>query len=230
MDESIYSEKTVRLPHTFWSYPADPDSLPVSALPCAEPGAPVTFGCLNKFSKVTDFVLRLWAKVLRGTAGSRLVLQVPEGQTRHRVLSLLEQEGIRAERISFISKLPHEQYLAMYRHVDIALDTIPYNGHFTSLDALWMGVPVVTLVGSTIVGRAGLSQLTNLGHPELVARSPEQFVEIATALAADKPRLATLRAALRQELQSSPMMDHKQFTHDLEAAYRQMWRTWCNAT
>jgi predicted O-linked N-acetylglucosamine transferase (SPINDLY family) len=107
------------------------------------------------------------------------------------------------------------------------MDMLPYNGHTTSLDSYWMGVPVVTLVGRTLVGRAGLSQLTNLGLTELIAHNEEDFVRIAAELATDVPRLAKLRAELRQRMERSPLMDGKRFARGVEVAYRSMWRQWC---
>src|SRR5207249_4132197 len=117
---------------------------------------------------------------------------------------------------------PRPEYLMHYHQIDVALDTLPYNGHTTSLDSFWMGVPVVTMVGKTIVGRAGLSQLSNLGLTELIAETPEQFVRIAAELAADLPRLSLLRATLRQRMQTSPLMDGPRFTRNIESAYRGM--------
>jgi len=109
----------------------------------------------------------------------------------------------------------------------MVLDTFPYNGHTTSLDSLWMGVPVVTLVGQTVVGRAGLSQLMNLGLPELIAETPQQFVDVAVRLAGDLPRLAELRATLRGRMEGSPLMDAPRFAKNVEAVYRDVWRRWC---
>jgi len=120
-------------------------------------------------------------------------------------------------------------YLATYHRIDVCLDCVPYNGHTTSLDAFWMGVPVVTLVGPTIVGRAGLSQAKNLGLDELVATDADQFVAIAAGLARDVPRLAGLRQQLRGRLQRSPLMDSPRFTRALEAAFREAWRRYCAA-
>jgi protein O-GlcNAc transferase len=111
--------------------------------------------------------------------------------------------------------------------VDVAVDTFPYNGHTTSLDALWMGVPVVSLGGSAPVSRAGLSQLTNLGLADLVAHSEEDYVEIAVALAGDLPRLEELRSTLRRRLKNSVLMDAPHFARQVEEAYREMWRIWC---
>jgi predicted O-linked N-acetylglucosamine transferase (SPINDLY family) len=111
--------------------------------------------------------------------------------------------------------------------VDLGLDTFPYNGHTTSLDAFWMGVPVVTRLGGTVVGRAGWSQLCNLGLPELAATSDEDFIRIAAELAGDLPRLARTRAGLRPRMEASPLMDGARFAGHLEAAFRTMWRQWC---
>ena len=120
-----------------------------------------------------------------------------------------------------------EPYLATYHRIDLGLDTFPYNGHTTSLDAYYMGVPVVTLVGQTVVGRAGLSQMTNLGLTDLVAHDPDQYVRRATDLALDRPRMAELRRTLRDRMRASPLMDAPRFARGIESAYRQMWREWC---
>jgi predicted O-linked N-acetylglucosamine transferase (SPINDLY family) len=142
-------------------------------------------------------------------------------------VELLGREGIDAHRIEFFEPRPRRQYLELYQGVDIALDPFPYNGHTTSLDALWMGVPVVSLAEERAVSRAGLSQLTNLGLPELVAFSEEDYVRIAVQLAHDIPRLRELRAALRPRMEASVLMDAPRFARQIETAYRAMWRHWC---
>src|SRR5205807_6175514 len=119
------------------------------------------------------------------------------------------------------------EYLALHHRIDLGLDTFPYNGQTTTLDAAWMGVPVVTLVGQTAVGRSGASLLRNLGLPELIARTPDQFVECAANLATDLPRLAQLRASLRERLHSSPLMDAPRFARNVESVYRRIWQQWC---
>ena len=134
------------------------------------------------------------------------------------------------QRVRFEGKRSRLEYLKLYQQIDIGLDTVPYNGHTTSLDSYFMGVPVVTLVGRTVVGRAGLSQLTNLGMPELIARTDEEYLHIARDLALDLGRLAGIRAALRGRMQASPLMDGAAFARGIEAAYRQMWRQWCATT
>ena len=135
-------------------------------------------------------VLKLWAQVLKAVDRSRLMLLAAEGSHRRHTLDLLEREGVERDRVTFVARQPRPRYLELYHRIDIGLDTFPYNGHTTSLDAFWLGVPVVTLVGPTPVARAGLSLLTNLGLPELIAETPEQFVSIAVALADDLPRLS----------------------------------------
>jgi len=226
-NDQDYSERSLRLPDTFWCYDPGTSEPGVSDLPALTRGA-VTFGCLNNFCKVNDAVLRLWGRVLRAVDGSRLVMMAPAGSARQRVLELLAEEGIAAERVSLVGYQPRASYLAVYQEIDIGLDTFPYSGHTTSLDSYWMGVPVVTLVGPTVVGRAGPSQLANLGLTDLVAESPEQFVGIAVQLASELGRLAELRATLRQRMQQSPLMDGAAFARNVEAAYRDMWRTWCS--
>ena len=214
------------MPDSFWCY--DPlDSEPaVNALPAAEKGY-ITFGCLNNFCKVNPLVLKLWAQVLKAVDRSRLTILAGEGTHRQHTLDLLAEEGVGRDRVTFVAHQPRPQYLQHYHGIDIGLDTVPYNGHTTSLDSFWMGVPVVTLVGPTVVGRAGLCQLMNLGLPELIASSPEQYVRIAAELAQDLPRLSELRATLRERMQASPLMDAPRFARNIEAAYREMWRRWC---
>ena len=227
MDESIYSEKTVRLPRSFWCYdPLDCRDIPVNSLPAMVNGF-VTFGCLNNFCKINDSVLRHWVEVLRSVADSRLLILAPEDIQRRYVLDYLKKENIGLERMEFVATRPRRKYLECYHRIDIGLDTLPYNGHTTSLDSLWMGVPVVTLVGQTVVGRAGVSQLMNLGLSELIAQSPEEYGRIAAGLASDRPGLARLRSTLRGRMEASPLMDARGFARDIEVAYRQMWRQYC---
>ena len=168
------------MPDSFWCY--DPlDSEPaVNALPAAEKGY-ISFGCLNNFCKVNPLVLKLWAQVLKAVDRSRLMLLAGEGTHRQHTLDLLAEEGVAGDRVTFVANQPRPQYLEYYHGIDIGLDTVPYNGHTTSLDSFWMGVPVVTLVGPTVVGRAGLCQLMNLGLPELIASDPGAIRRIAAS-------------------------------------------------
>lgn len=223
-----YSEPTLILPDTFWCYDPLADELEVSALPALERGQ-ITFGCLNNFAKVNARVLALWARVLHAVPTSRLLLRAPPGEPRNNALSVLRRAGVDAGRVEFVARQARAAYLATYRRIDLCLDTFPYNGHTTSLDAQWMGVPVITLVGETVVGRAGLSQAHNLDLTSFVAHDEDAFVEIATTMTRDLERLSALRAGLRTRMQRSPLMDAQRFARNLEHAYRLGWRTWCAA-
>jgi predicted O-linked N-acetylglucosamine transferase (SPINDLY family) len=224
--DHCYSEESIRLPDSFWCYDPLDSEPPVNVLPAAEKGY-ISFGCLNNFCKVNPPVLKLWARVLQTVDRSRLVTLAGEGVHRQHTLDLLAEEGVGRDRVTFVANQPRQQYLRHYHGIDIGLDTVPYNGHTTSLDSLWMGVPVVTLVGPTVVGRAGLCQLMNLGLPELIASSPEQYVHLAAELAQDLSRLSELRATLRGRMQKCPLMDAPRFARNIEAAFRDMWQRWC---
>jgi len=159
-----------------------------------------------------------------------MVLRAPAGSSRVRVTDRLSKRGIRPERIQFVDRLPQRQYMELYQRIDINLDTTPYTGHTTTLDALWMGVPVVTLTGETAVSRGSASILQNLGLSELIATATDRFSDLATHLAGDLPRLSGLRRSLRERMKNSPLMNEQQFARDMEALYRQAWRTWCGRT
>jgi predicted O-linked N-acetylglucosamine transferase (SPINDLY family) len=221
-----YCETSIRLADTYWCYDpltAQPQPGPLPALA----NGFVTFGCLNNFCKVTPAVLGLWAQVLTAVPDSRLLLLCQPGDHRQGVLDRLAAGGVGAGRVEFAAFRPRPEYLALHQRVDLGLDTFPYNGHTTSLDAFWMGVPVVTRLGETVVGRAGWSQLCNLDLRELAAGSDPAFVRTAVDLARDLPRLAQLRAGLRSRMEASPLMDGARFARSMETAFRQMWRHWC---
>jgi predicted O-linked N-acetylglucosamine transferase (SPINDLY family) len=219
------SRERVHLIDSFWCYDPSGLDVEVNAPPAASAGV-VTFGCLNNFCKINEKTLGVWGRLLGVVKDSRLVMRSPLGSHRERALKALENQGIERRRVSFVEVRPRLEYLGSHHCLDIILDTFPYNGHTTSLDALWMGVPVVTLAGETPVSRAGLSQLTNLGLRELVAHTEAEYVSIAASLASDLPRLAELRATLRPRMQASPLMDAPRFARQIERAYREMWRAW----
>jgi protein O-GlcNAc transferase len=217
--DDLYAEFAVRVPHTFWCY--DPlDAAPVTqSLPAAQKGY-ITFGGLHDASKITRQTIDLWAQVLNRVGDSRLLVpKDAEGEfLRH----------VSLERVEFIPPQPRSEYLRTFSRIDIALDTYPCNGHASSLDAFWMGVPVVTLSGNTGVSRGGLSHAANLDlSKELVAKTPSDFVELAIKLAADLPALAQLRAGLRDKMRQSPLTDGDRFARHVESAYQQMWRMRC---
>jgi predicted O-linked N-acetylglucosamine transferase (SPINDLY family) len=223
-----YAEKSIRLPDSFWCYNPLTTDPPVNPLPALSSDG-FTFGCLNNFCKINDDVLKLWSMVLRKVENSRLLLLAPVGSARDRILDCFGQNGIDPNRIEFVAKQSRQKYLETYHQVDLGLDTFPANGHTTSLDSLWMGVPVVTLVGRIAIARAGWCHLSNLELSELAAHTPDQFVQIAANLARDLPRLQHLRSTLRRRMEQSPLMDAPKFARNVEAAYRRIWQAWCEA-
>jgi predicted O-linked N-acetylglucosamine transferase (SPINDLY family) len=220
-NNECFSEKTIYLPRTYWCYQPEADAPQVTPLP-AQSARRTTFGCLNDLGKVTQPTLNLWGDLLRAVPGSQLLIYAPQGEHRQRIGAQIDPD-----RVQFVAHLPLQEYLATYNQIDIGLDPFPFNGGTTTCDALWMGVPVVSLVGTRPVSRAGLSILSNVGLPELVARSEDDYVKIAVELANDLPRLSELRSSLRQRMLASPLTDARQFARDIEAAYRQMWQAWC---
>jgi len=226
LNDEYYTEETVRLPDSFWCYEPGSREPAVNPLPALSAGQ-ITFGSMNNFCKSNDFVLELWARILKSVAGSRLVILSDTGSHRRRTLDVLEQHGVDPGRIEFESRRPRAPYMELYHRIDIALDMFPYSGVTTSLDALLMGVPVVCLLGRTAVSRGGLTIMSNLGLTDLVARSADEYVDIARELAVDVPRLVSLRSTLRQRLENSPMMDTKRFARQIEIVYRNLWRRYC---
>jgi len=222
----LYAEQSVWLPETYWCYQAPASAPPVERLPALDRGA-VTFGALNNFAKVTAPTLAAWRRLLQRVPQSRLLLYAPAGRHRDRVCEQLGLSGSATERVEFVNRVSVADYLKIYHRIDVALDPFPYGGGTTTCDALWMGVPVVSLAGQTAVGRGGLSILSNVGLPELVAHDVDQYLRIATDLAQDLPRLTQLRATLRPRMQQSPLTDAPRFARNVEAAYRTMWRRWC---
>ncbi len=221
--DAFYSEKSIRLPNTFWCMDPEAEEFvqpEVNELPALQNGY-VTFGCFNNFCKINQPLLELWARVLDAVPKSRMLLLATTGSRREWVSKLL------GDRVDFVSRESRLNYLKFHSQIDLGLDTLPYNGHTTSIDSLWMGVPVVTLIGKTIAGRAGFSQLSNVGLTELAATTPEQFVKLAANLAADLPGLAELRRTLRDRTRASPLMQGERFAKDIESAYREMWLTYC---
>ena len=226
-DDALYREVSVRLPDSFWCFDPFDEEPAVNELPAATNGF-VTFGCLNKFAKVNDRVLALWAQVLGTVPDSRMILLCPEGPARPATIEHFARNGVSRDKLAFVDKMSRLEYLACHQRLDVALDTFPYNGHSSTCDALWMGVPMVTLTGATVVGRGGKSILSSLGLGEWVASEAEEFVGIAARLAGDLARLAEWRATLRGRLRESPLMDAPRFARGVEGAYRTMWRRWCS--
>jgi predicted O-linked N-acetylglucosamine transferase (SPINDLY family) len=227
--ERWFSETVVRLPEGRFCY-APPDYAPaVAPLPAARRGA-ITFGSFNNLSKVTSAVIELWSAVLGAVPDARLLLKwrsLADAAECARLRQAFAGHGIAPERLELRGLTPHAAMLGEYGDVDIGLDPFPFCGGLTSCEALWMGVPIVTLPGTRPVSRQTLGFLSQLGLGELAAASPARYVAIAAELAADRARLAALRAGLRTRMAASSLCDGARFTRGLEAAYRTLWRAWC---
>lgn len=227
--DGFYTERSYRLPRTYWCYQAPPEAPEIALLP-AEMSGHITFGSLNNFCKVSRPAMETWAKILLALPTSRLILHAHEGVHRRRTKDFFASLGVSPDRIEFVGFEPMERYLKQYHRIDIALDSFPYAGGTTTFDALWMGTPVVTLNGQTAVGRGGVSILSNLGLAEFVAADQEKYIEIALQLASDPDALKALRRSLRQRMCQSPLMDAGQFARDIETAYKKMWQDRISST
>lgn len=229
--DGLHTEQLLRLPRGFSCYRPPNGAPAVSELPARRQGG-VTFGSFNTLSKINSEVILLWASILQSVPGSRLMLKYSmfgDESIRTRLRTDFAAHGIEAARLVFSGhSASHRQHLEQYQQVDIALDPFPYNGTTTSCDALWMGVPVVTLAGLTHAARVGTSQMTSLGLTELIAQSHQDYLAIAAGLAARLEHLEALRAGLRARMESSPLRDERGFTRELEEAYRSVWRRWCD--
>jgi protein O-GlcNAc transferase len=224
--EAWCAEALVRLPHGRFCY-APPQAAPAVA---QRPPGPVVFGSFNHLAKINAEVVALWARVLHAVPDSRLVLKWKSfdgAVARDRLTAAFAAEGVDPDRLELRGASPHADMLAEYGDIDIALDPFPYGGGMTSAEALWMGVPVVTWPLDRIVSRQTFAFLTELDLTDLAATSADDYVRIASVLAAEPARRADLRRTLRGRMQASPLTDGARFTPGLEATYRQMWRRWC---
>lgn len=225
-NDAYFVEKLIRLPHSHFCFMWHDNPQQPAPAPFQKKGH-VTFGSFNNFSKVTDDMLGLWAKILAAVPGSRLFLKAaifnnPYG--RKLALARIRQAGIPVERL--ILGEQEAKYLQAYNEMDIALDTYPYPGGGTTCDALYMGVPVITLVGERHNARFGYSLLMNAGLSELCAFSPEEYVEKAVALASDKERLRCYHQTIRQQLLASPVMQAADYMGEVEQAFTRVHLDW----
>src|SRR5450432_225763 len=225
-----HTEQLWRLPHGFLCFQPNPEYPAPGPLPSLERGF-VTFGCFNNLSKLGDQVLRLWARILLSVPSSHLLLKaraLSDQEPRERLRRTFLELGIEPERIELVAYAATPvEHAACHARIDVALDPFPYAGATTTCDALWMGVPVVTLAGERHAGRVGASLLGRIGCPELVAASTDSYVEIAARLAVDPARLAGYRASLRSRMTDSPLTNPSVIARDIEAGYRAMWRLFC---
>ena len=227
--EEKTSETIWRLPRCYVAYQPSPEALEVNPLPALS-SEYITFGCLNNFSKLNPFLLSLWAKILQALPQSRLILKshyhnLDDPEEKQSVELFLQEQGFNLEQVELIdSPTLAEDYFALYHRIDIHLDTFPYNGCTTTCDALWMGVPVLTLAGDRKIQRMGNSLLQAIGLGDWIAHSPEEYVNKAITFAQDLEAIAQLRTSLRERFQKSQLGDIEGLTLALENAYQQMWK------
>ena len=229
-EEAHFSERIWRLPETRLCFSAPDADIPVGTLPAMANGY-LTFGCCNNLSKLGDAVLALWARILHALPDSRLLLknkQFSESARQDDILRRFAAYGIGAERLILEGPALRNDYLRAHHNIDIALDPFPYTGGTTTVEALWMGVPVLTFAGERFIARQGVGLLTNAGLPDWIAADAEGYVAKAVAFAGDLPALARLREGLREQVLASPLFDATRFAGHFEAMLRSMWRTWCD--
>jgi protein O-GlcNAc transferase len=223
----IHSERLLRMPRCYWCYTAPGEAPEVNASPAAQNGY-VTFASFNSFTKLNPEVINVWCRLMHQVPTSRLYLVVPGGPPRRSEVSAdFARHGIDPARLKMGDIVSVPSYFRMYSEADISLDPFPYNGGTTTMDSLYMGVPLVTVAGKWATARAGVTILQNFGRPDWIATTADQYIQIAAELASDIPRLAQLRAQLRPQMLRSTLMDARRFTADFEQLYRQAWQHWC---
>jgi protein O-GlcNAc transferase len=224
--DSIHTEKLIRMQKSFSVYAPPEDAPEVNETPAIKNGY-ITFGSFNIIRKMNADVIRVWARILHAVPDSILILKfvtVEKPICRDSILSAFATHNVPAERLHFLTGVARTaDHLKNYQLVDIALDPFPYCGTTTTCDSLWMGVPVVTLAGEKHISRVGLSQLSNVGLPELVAKNHDEYVAIAARLAQDNDKLDSLRTRLRDLMSQSPLMNSEDFTIELEAELANIW-------
>ncbi|UYG02080.1 tetratricopeptide repeat protein [Halomonas sp. LR3S48] len=227
--DELYVEKLIRLPDDYICYHIPEHAPSCNALPALSNGY-ITFGCLNNPAKLSPPMLAEWAKLLKEIPDGKLLLrgiQFESARYCEKIISIFVEHGVAADRLLLEGPAQHQEFMATYQRIDIALDTWPYSGGLTTCEALMMGVPVVTHVGPTFAGRHSASHLVNAGLPELVTENWDDFRQRAKELASDLPNLAVIRAALRTILTDSPICDGPRFANHLTAALRAIWQRHC---
>jgi protein O-GlcNAc transferase len=228
LDEHFYTEKLFRLPGPFACYRPFDESPDVQPEPPVTLKGYITFGCPTRLEKVSPICVRWWSQVLAAVPNSRLLMMgMPSDDPKafSYMGEVLSSSGIDPGRVNFIHRQNFFNYLLAHNSVDLIMGSFPSNGHTIVCHAMWMGVPTVPMTGNNCISRLTSSVLTCLGLPELIATSPEQYIQIATDLARDIPRLTELRQTLRQRMAASDLLDHAGFTRKFESALHQMWET-----
>jgi len=227
--ECYHSETLVRLPGGALTFQPESNLPEVNALPALSTGE-LVFASLNNLSKVNPAVVNLWVRILHALPLSRLMLgNVNDSRIQQHLLGMFEQAGIGPERLMLQPKLPMADYLALHHQIDIALDPFPYNGGATTMHSLAMGVPVITLPGQHAVSRFTAAALARVGLPEFITHTDDEYLQCTLKFAQDLPALNHIRQSLRERIIGAAW-EPANITRHLEAAYREMWRTWCSRT
>ena len=224
-NDRYYSERSLRLDE-YWCYNPPEEAPEVNDLPALTAGH-VTFGCFNALAKLSDPALVLWTELLELVPGSRLLLHANPGGHAKRIFDAFAANDVDLARIELIPRQKRADYFRSYHRIDIALDPFPFVGGATTCDALWMGVPLVTLAGQVATSRFGVSFLSIIGLEDLIAQNHAQYLKIASSLAGDLPRLRSIRTSMRQRMKDSRLLDCASLARNLENAYRTAWRAWC---
>ena len=223
--DSHFTEKVWRLPKTRWCFTPPNVNINVAELPALNNGY-ITFGCFNNLTKMNDEVVELWSKVLNSIPNSRLLLkakQFSDKSAQENVIQRFNIQGVKSERITLEEPEKREKYFAAYNQIDIALDPFPFTGGTTSVECLWMGVPVLTLAGDSLVSRQGVGILMNIGLPDWIADNKKEYIAKSILFASDLEKLATLRSGLRRQIITSPLFDAQSFAQDFEKSLWEMW-------
>ncbi len=225
-DNGFYTEAPYRLPDSYLCFTPSPqeDAIEVNKLPALE-NSGITFGCFNQLKKMNDEAVRVWAQILKAIPGSRLILKTPQlddDETQRRTFQRFEAQGIAIDRLSPEGGAPQLDVLQCYRRVDIALDPFPYVGSTTTVESLWMGVPVISMSGDCFLHRVGESILQTTGLMEWVATNKQEYIDLAVTYAANISSLANLREGLRDQLLTSPLCDAPRFARTFEIAMKDM--------
>jgi protein O-GlcNAc transferase len=222
--DELHSETLVRLANGFQCYKGNEAVHSNSELPFKKRGH-ITFGSFNNLTKVTPEVIKVWSNILHAVPKSCLILKAKQLQYgASHYLDYFKQEGIAEDRIKLYEQLPSmEDHLELYNAIDIGLDPFPFNGATTTCEALWMGVPVITLLGDRHVGRVGASILTNVGLTDFIAQDIDGYIQLAVEMAANTDYLQEIREGLRERMQRAPLCDGRSFASDVESAYQEMW-------
>ena len=222
--DELHSESLVRLANGFQCYKGNKAVHLNSELPFKRQGH-ITFGSFNNLTKVTPEVIKVWSHILHEVPKSSLVLKAKQLKYNpSQYLDFFKQDGITEDRITLLGRMPSmNDHLELYNKVDICLDPFPYNGATTTCEALWMGVPVITLLGDRHVGRVGASILTNIGLTNFIAQDIDGYILLAVEIAAKTNYLQDIREGLRDKMQRAPLCDGRSFASDVESAYQEMW-------